>query len=197
MAIPYYPQYSLLVTATNAGLFPVQVTSMPAVALTGSIISVSGLSSASVTISNASIAGTAGIPGTDVITVQGIAGMTPVQTTLSTSTNGGFLTYHLVSASTTNATVVKATSGKLYGWYLYNANTYSRKLTFHDSSSAPFAGTNTFFAFMVPGGSAANVLNDVGIQFSSGIAITTTTGIEDTNNSAVSTSDLSINLFYV
>jgi len=51
MAIEYTPQYSLLATVSNAGTFAVQITSLPSFAV-GSIISVSGLTSAYVSVNN-------------------------------------------------------------------------------------------------------------------------------------------------
>lgn len=115
---------------------------------------------------------------------------------LVTRTSGGLTTYHLVSANTTNATVVKGSAGQLYGWYVYNNNAAMRKLAFHNTASAPTAGANIFFTINVPASSAANCFNDMGIAFSSGIAITTVTDVTDAGNTAVGTSDLTINLFY-
>jgi len=112
------------------------------------------------------------------------------------ATTGGFTTYHLVSAATTNATVVKASAGQLYGWYIYNSNAAARKLVFHNAASTPTAGASVFFSIMLPAGAAANVFNDTGIPFSTGIAITTVTGIADSDTAAVELNDLTINLFY-
>lgn len=109
---------------------------------------------------------------------------------------GGLTTYHLVSANTTNATVVKNSAGQVYGWYIYNSNASARKLVFHNASSTPTAGASIFFTVMIPGSSAANVFSDIGIAFSTGIAITTVTDLTDAGTTAVGTSDLNINLFY-
>jgi hypothetical protein len=111
-------------------------------------------------------------------------------------TTGGLTTYHLVSAGSTNATVVKNSAGQLFGWYVYNSNASMRKLAFHNSSSSPTAGASIFFTINVPGTAAANVFSDVGIAFSSGIAITTVTDLADNGTTAVSANDLTINLFY-
>lgn len=111
-------------------------------------------------------------------------------------TTGGLTTYHLVSANSTNATVVKNSAGQLFGWYIYNNNTSMRKLAFHNASSTPTAGSSIFFTINVPGSSAANVFLESGIAFSTGISITTVTDVTDAGATAVGTSDLTINLFY-
>lgn len=111
-------------------------------------------------------------------------------------TTGGLTTYHLVSAGSTNAAVVKASAGQLFGWYIYNSNAAMRKVTFHNSASSPTAGASVFFTIPIPGSGAANVFTEIGIAFSSGIAITTTTDLADNGTTAVAANDLIINLFY-
>lgn len=124
------------------------------------------------------------------------ANTTPWLVSQTPATTGGLTTYHLVSAASTNATVVKGSAGQLYGYYIYNANASARKVAFHNTASTPTAGASIFFSIMIPAGSGANVAFPSGISFSSGIAITTVTGIADSNNTAVAASDLLINLFY-
>ena len=104
--------------------------------------------------------------------------------------------YHLVSAASTNATVIKASPGTVNGWFVYNSNTAARKLVFHNTTSTPTAGSSVFFAIVIPGLAAANVSLPDGINFSTGIAITTVTGLADSDNTAVALNDLIINIFY-
>jgi len=111
-------------------------------------------------------------------------------------TTGGLTTYHLVSANTTNATVVKASAGQLFGWYIYNSNAAMRKLAFHNASSTPTAGASIYFTVPIPAGAAANVFSETGIAFGTGISITTVTDLTDAGTTAVGTSDLNINLWY-
>lgn len=122
--------------------------------------------------------------------------LTDALATLSPATTGGLTTHHLVSAGTTNATVVKASAGQLYGWYIYNSNASARKLAFHNTASTPTAGSSIFFSLVIPASSGANVHISSGISFSSGIAITTVTGLADSDSNAVAANDLIINLFY-
>ena len=148
------------------------------------------------------------IGGTSVTGSIPITASSPLAVTLSTDTDtignvgldprtsGGLTTYHLVSAATTNATVVKNSAGQLYGYYIYNSNSSARKLAFHNSASSPTAGASIFFSIVIPGSSAANVEFTNGIAFSAGIAITTVTEVADAGTTAVASGDLAINLFY-
>lgn len=121
---------------------------------------------------------------------------TDIPVKLQPQTSGGLTTYHLVSAASANATVVKSSAGQLFGWYVYNSNNSSRKLTFHNASSTPTAGASVFFSIVIPPLGGANVFTDIGIAFSTGISITTTTGLTDADSASVALNDLVINLFY-
>lgn len=111
-------------------------------------------------------------------------------------TSGGLTTYHLVSAATTNASVVKASAGQLFGWYIYNSNAAARKVVFHNAATTPTAGASVLFSIVIPPTSGANVEFTNGIAFSTGIAITTVTGLADSDTTAVAANDLIINLMY-
>jgi hypothetical protein len=111
-------------------------------------------------------------------------------------TSGGFTTFHLVSAATTNATNIKASAGQVFGWYIYNSNATARKVAFHNTAGSPTAGTSVFFSIVIPSNAGANVFTETGIAFSTGIAITTVTDLTDAGTTAVGASDLIINIFY-
>jgi hypothetical protein len=120
----------------------------------------------------------------------GTVGVTP-------QTSGGFATpFHLISAGSTNATNVKASAGQLFGWYIRNFSTGDRKVAFHNTAGTPTAGAGVVFTINLPAGAGANIFNDIGIPFATGIAITTVTGAADTDATAVTANDLDINLFY-
>lgn len=109
---------------------------------------------------------------------------------------GGLSNYHLVSGASTNAVVVKASPGVLYGWYIYNSNAAARKLALHNYPTTPTAGSLVFMTLPLPAGAAANVHMSAGITFSGGIGITTVTGLADNDTTAVAANDLIINLWY-
>lgn len=115
---------------------------------------------------------------------------------IAPATSGGLSKFHLVSAASTNATSVKASAGQLFGWYVYNSNAVARKIAFHNTAGTPTAGSGVTDSFVIPPGSAANAFSDVGIAFSTGIAITTVTGLPDSDSTGVAANDLIINLYY-
>lgn len=118
----------------------------------------------------------------------------------NTILNRGSSTSKTVSAATTNATVVKASPGRLVGVRLSNTNASARYVKFHDTASAPTAGTTTVkLCFLIPGattgcGSTENF--NPGIRFESGIAFTTTTGAADNDTGAVAANEVIINVIY-
>ncbi len=112
------------------------------------------------------------------------------------ATSGGLDVFHLACAGTTNATSVKASPGQLFGWYIYNSNAAARKVCFHNTAGTPTAGSAVMISLVIPPTSGANVFGDIGIPFSSGIGLTTVTGLADSDNTAVAANDLIINLWY-
>jgi hypothetical protein len=104
--------------------------------------------------------------------------------------------YHLASAASTNPSVIKASGGTVNGWYIYNSNGSARKVAFHNIATTPTAGSGVVYSLVIPPLSAANVSLPDGITFSTGIAITTVTGLADSDANAVGTNDLIINIFY-
>lgn len=108
----------------------------------------------------------------------------------------GLTPFHLVSANTTNAAVVKTSQGQLYGWAITNTNAAARYICFHNSSVAPVAGVGVLFKYGIPATGASNQSFDFGIQFSGGISITTVVNPADSDNTAVGLNDLVINLFF-
>jgi hypothetical protein len=121
---------------------------------------------------------------------------TAIPVTIQSGATGGDSTFQLVSAATTNATNIKASAGKVTGWYIYNSNASARKVAFHNTAGTPTAGSSVFYTIVIPGLAAANVSFPDGIDFSTGIAITTVTELTDAGNTAVALNDLIINIFY-
>jgi len=104
--------------------------------------------------------------------------------------------FSLVSAATTNATNIKASAGTVNGWYIYNSNASARKIAFHNTAGTPTAGTSVYLSIVIPGLAAANVSFPDGIAFNTGIAITTVTGLVESDATAVALNDLIINIYY-
>jgi len=130
-------------------------------------------------------------------TVTANAGTGTMTVTVVSGATGGDSTFHLVSAATTNATNIKASAGKVTGWYIYNSNASARKVNFYNASTTPVLGTTTLHsAIVIPGLAAANVSFPDGIDFGTGIGIATVTELTDAGNTAVALNDLIINIYY-
>jgi len=121
---------------------------------------------------------------------------TAIPVNITSSATGGDTTYHLVSTASTNPTNIKASAGVVTGWYIYNSNANARKVAFHNVSGSPTAGSSVFYSIVIPGLAATNVSFPNGLAFSTGIAITTVTGLADSDNNSVALNDLVINIFY-
>lgn len=105
--------------------------------------------------------------------------------------------FHLVSAATTNATSVKASAGDLHGYHIYNNSSEPRKVAFHNTAGTPTAGASVLFSLVIAPNSGANLEAGKGqIPFSTGIGITTTSGLADNDATAVEANDLIINILY-
>jgi hypothetical protein len=119
-----------------------------------------------------------------------------INTALQEVSTGGASVFHLVTGATTNQRNIKNSAGKVTGWYIYNSNGSPRKVAFHDTAGTPAAGSSVYFSIVIPAISGANCPYPAGINFSNGIAISTTTGLPDSDASAVAANDLIINIFY-
>ena len=114
---------------------------------------------------------------------------------------GGYTPGKLISAATTNATVIKASAGTLGALTLFNVNAAARYVKFYNKATAPTVGTDVPVAtYLIPGGTAgAGVcipLPPQGLAFSAGISFATTTGIADTDTAAVALSEVIVNYGY-
>lgn len=119
----------------------------------------------------------------------------PIRETPQTS--GGLLTSKTIAAASTNATSIKASAGQLYGWQIVNNASSVRYVKFYNKASAPTVGTDVpVFTLGLAANTSANVLNSIGIAYSTGIAIAITAGIADNDTTAVSANDLVVNIFY-
>lgn len=126
-----------------------------------------------------------------------LCGQAGVATSLSAVNAGGCTPAKLISAATTNATSVKPSAGQLYWVYVTNTNAAIRWLKFYNKASAPTVGTDVpVLVLGIPGntaGAGGTVSITIGIQFTTGIAFATTTGVADADSAAVAANELVIN----
>lgn len=107
------------------------------------------------------------------------------------------LTKQLVSAAGTNAQNLVTGQRKVTGWYIYNSNASARKVNLYNLNVSPTVGTSTIaIAIVIPGLAATNVSFPDGIDFDTGISISTVTDLTDAGSNPVLLNDLIINIFY-
>ena len=103
---------------------------------------------------------------------------------------------HLVSAATTNATIVKASAGRVLGWALANTNAAWRYVKLHNQTTTPTAGTGVVRTIAIPPNGLAQMKLEGGIAFATGIGLTTVTGSADADTTAVAVGDIVGELFF-
>lgn len=105
--------------------------------------------------------------------------------------------HRLVSAATTNATVVKATPGLLTGYIAGNINAAVRYLKIYDIAVAPTVGTTVpKLTIHLPASGVTNYPFPHPISFNTGIAIALTTGLADADTGAVALSEITVHILY-
>lgn len=105
--------------------------------------------------------------------------------------------FSLVSAATTNATVIKNTAGRLVGWNIANTTASWLYVKIYNTATAPVVGTT---AISITIGIAPNSVNSIskegGVDMSTGLSISTTVNSVSTDATAVTAGALIINVFY-
>lgn len=103
---------------------------------------------------------------------------------------------HLVSAATTNPTVVKASAGRVVGWSFANTTASWRYVKLHNQTTSPTAGTGVVRTIAIPPNGLAQQSIPGGIAFTTGIALTTVTGAADSDTTVVAANDIVGDLFF-
>ena len=109
---------------------------------------------------------------------------------------GAALTRHVISAASTNATIVKTAAGRLIGYRISNTNAAYRYVKLHNTASTPTAGSGVVQTIAVPPGASVAMAFGGGLSFTTGIGLTTTAGSSDSDTAVVASGDLIIDLFY-
>lgn len=113
----------------------------------------------------------------------------------ATASTNGTNDFHLISAASTNATVIKASAGQIYGFSLYNTNVAARYVKLYNKTTAPTVGTDIPVRTIgVPPLGSVHLSTALGIPCPLGIGLATTVGIADTDVAAVGLSDLAIDI---
>lgn len=129
-----------------------------------------------------------------------IAANTLAGATAANQTTGIATTSRLVSAANSdNATVVKASAGRLFKIDGYNAAASVRWLKLYDKATAPSAADTPRRSIALPASSRFELnFTDLGLAFAAGIGFRLVTGSADADNTAVTAADvLGLNLDYI
>lgn len=113
------------------------------------------------------------------------------------SVSSGWDVYRSIDIDETEEEV-KATAGRIGGWYFFNAHTATLYLKIYNATAANvIVGTTTpRVTIPIPSGSAANVMGEQGILFDTAITIACTTGLADNDTGAPAANMLIGNLLY-
>lgn len=105
--------------------------------------------------------------------------------------------YHVVSAASTNAAVIKTAAGLVTGWKISNNALYPVYVKLFDKATAPALGSDVPKQTIgVQAGEDAEVSINGGLTYTTGIAIAITKGIADADATAVAAADCVVDVFY-
>lgn len=123
-------------------------------------------------------------------------GTTTQPVSIAPATSGGTSVFHLVSAGSTNANNIKASAGQIYGWSIFNNAAYTVFVKFYNTAGTPTAGTGVIQTVGVQAGLPNTYSSVFGIPYGTGIGITITKGIADSDATAVLASDCVVEVYY-
>lgn len=136
------------------------------------------------------------LPVTPAALVAGTAAIGDVGIQARASATGAATIRHVVAAASTNATVTKASAGRLLGWSLANTTAAWVYLKLHNLATAPTAGAGVVMTIGIPPNGRSEVDLICGAAFSTGIGYTIVTGAADTDTTAVTANAVVGDLFY-
>lgn len=126
----------------------------------------------------------------------------PLPVTLIGSSPGtGLSTKYISCTASTNATVVKASGGKIYAIKAFNNGAVAAFLKFYNKATAPSPGVDTVFDKfeIIAGNSGAGFIHEIelGQEYDTGIAFAVTSNFADSDNTAVSAGVISVSVLYL
>lgn len=106
-------------------------------------------------------------------------------------------TYKVISAASTNGANIKSSAAQVTGWALTNNGTAMRYLHLYNKASSPTVGTDVpRITFGIPAGASANIVWEPPLAFETGLGISITAGMADTDATAVAANEVAANIFY-
>lgn len=97
----------------------------------------------------------------------------------------------ILSAATTNATNVKTTAARLYGYHLANLTAAWKYVRLYNKTSAPTVGTDSpVMVIPIPPNDTVTISFPAPVTFASGLGYSITNGVADLDNTAVAANDV-------
>jgi hypothetical protein len=116
----------------------------------------------------------------------------------SSSTVSGTLVTKVLAAASTNATLIKASAGRLYGYALTNTTAATKYVRLYNLTTAPTVGTSVpAMVIAVPANNTAIAECTVPVAFSTGMAYSITGAFADLDATATAAGDVVGTLLYV
>ena len=108
---------------------------------------------------------------------------------------GGYSIYRNLDLDPTGV-VVKATAGRLYGWWIANANASARFVKLYNKATAAAETDTPVMTLRIPGATSESEEFQGGISFATGISARATTGVADNDTGDPTANDIVVNLLY-
>lgn len=143
------------------------------------------------------ITGTQPVSFTQPALVAGTAAIGDVGIQYRGNNTGGALIKHIVSAASTNATNVKASSGRIAGWAFVNTTASWQFVKIHNTTTTPTAGSGVVITIGIPPNGVNNMpVGGGSIGISTGISYTIVTGAADSDATATTAGAVVGDLYY-
>jgi hypothetical protein len=115
----------------------------------------------------------------------------------ASSTNSSS-TFKRISTADTNATSIKSSAGRIYSVFASNNSASWRYLKIYSKASAPTVGTDVPVAVygIPPGSSIVPNYADIGLYIATGITMSITAGIADSDNTAIAANEVAVVVTY-
>lgn len=110
---------------------------------------------------------------------------------IRTNSTGAATVSKVLTSATTNATLLKASAGRLIGFKLTNTTAAVKVVHFHNLATAPTVGTSVpTFSIVLPANQFVPWTNDAGDAFGTGISYSITGGIADLDATTTAVGDV-------
>lgn len=140
------------------------------------------------------------VSGTVTANIGNTANTTPILIRQGGSTTAsGLLIAKILSAASTNSTLVLTGARAVYGYSLANTSASWRYVRFYNKATAPTVGTDSpiFVAALPPGGGSNIPKDGLNIPFSLGLGYSITGGAADLDTTVVAANDVVGTIWYV